>query len=169
GKAPPAQHGRGCAAMMTARRLATAIVLGLQLAGCCTVQSSLPGTLRTDVSSEDMTPVGSFDHEETHAFVPCGLGTSPETEMRKALLAEAHRQQADGVAELSFTVETSPLSCLVGRICPVFQTRTYRLRGKLVRLQVPALPGTVPQEAPPAGAITVERAERGSTTTAVAY
>lgn len=145
------------------------IVVGLQVTGCCTVQSSLPGTLRADVPSEAMTPVGKFEHEVTHSFVPCGLGASPETELRQALLSEARRQDADGVTELSFTVETSPVSCLMGRICPVFQSRTYRLQGQLVRLHVPALPGAPPQAAPPAGAIMVDGWQGPSSTTEVAY
>lgn len=154
---------------MRVMSLVTLIITGLQAAGCCTVQSSLPGTLRADVPPEAMTPVGDFEYELTHAFVPCGLGSSPESELRKALLTEARQQEADGVTDLSFTVETSPVSCLIGRLCPVFQSRTYRLRGQLVRLRVPALPGAPPQAAPPAGAIMVDGWQGPSSTTEVAY
>jgi hypothetical protein len=124
------------------------------------MNASLPGTLRGDLDEERVEPVGPFEHQLTHWFIPCGLGEAPETAMRKALLRAAREADADGVANLRFEATASPKDCLVAGLCPVLQPRTFRLSGDLVRIKEPPPAGHRPQEAPPGGPITVERSPR---------
>ncbi len=129
--------------------------------GCFTMNASLPGTLRGDVEPERLETVGKFEHEVTHWFIPCGLGEAPETALRKEILRQVKEQGADGVANLKYEAYTGPVDCLIGRVCPIVQPRTFRLSGDLVRIKAPPLPGQRPSEAPPGGPITVHGSAAG--------
>lgn len=131
--------------------------LALVLAsGCYTLNASLPGTLRGDVEPERLETVGRFEHEVNHWFIPCGLGEAPEAQFRKEILRQVKEQGADGVANLKVEAYNGPVDCVVGRVCPFIQPRTFRMSGDLVRIRKPPLPGQRPSEAPPGGPITVE-------------
>lgn len=142
---------------MSARAALLCLALLLGGTGCFTLNASLPGTLRGDLSEERLEPVGTFEHEVSYWFVPCGFGEAPEAELRKELLRAARESGADGVTNLRFEAYLTPMDCLVGRVCPVIQPRTFRLSGHLVRIKDPPPPGSGPQEAPPSsGPITVQ-------------
>lgn len=137
-------------------RLGCAALALLFASGCYTMNASLPGTLRGDVEPERLETVGRFEHEVNHWFIPCGLGTAPETEFRKEILRQVKERGADGVANLKFEAYTGPVDCVIGTVCPFVQPRTFRVSGDLVRIKKPPLPGERPSEAPPGGPVTVE-------------
>jgi hypothetical protein len=147
-----------------------ALSASLSVSACFTMNASLPGTLRGDVEPERLETVGRFEHEVNHWFIPCGLGTAPETELRKEVLRQVKEQGADGIANMKLEAYNGAFDCLVGRVCPVIQPRTYRLSGDLVRIRKPPLPGQRPSEAPPGGPITVDNEESaGRTDVAMRY
>lgn len=150
------------------RLLCAAFALALT-SGCYTMNASLPGTLRGDVEPERLETVGQFEYEVNHWFIPCGLGAAPETEIRKEILRQTKEKGADGVANLKFEAYTGPVDCLIGRVCPIIQPRTFRVSGDLVRIKKPPLPGQRPTEAPPGGPITVDRAPALENGIAIAY
>lgn len=139
------------------RLLCVALAL-FTASGCYTINASLPGTLRGDVEPERVEKVGTFAYEVNHWFIPCGLGAAPEAEIRKEILRQTKEKGADGVANLKFEAYTGPVDCVLGRVCPIIQPRTFRVSGDLVRIKKPPLPGQRPSEAPPGGPITVEAA-----------
>lgn len=155
--------------MRSSRRALALFFTGFLASGCYTMNASLPGTLRGDVEPERLETVGRFEHEVNHWFIPCGLGAAPETELRKEILRQVKEKGADGVANLTFEAYTGPVDCVIGRVCPVVQPRTFRVSGDLVRIRKPPLPGERPSEAPRKGPITVDAASVEERGIAIAY
>lgn len=160
------------------RSLSVVVVLlgALAASGCLTMNASLPGTLRSDVSEGRIDKVGRFEKEVNHMFIPCGFGSAPSTAFRQALLEEAKARGADGVANVRFEAYSGCFDLLImGATCTIVTPRTYKLSGDLVRIRKAPLPGKPPQAAPSTETkssgeqIQVEASAPQGDTTLVAY
>ena len=111
--------------------------------GCYTVNADLPGTLRSDVESRDLEVVGALSIERKHFFAVAGLVGKPPVDMfSEAIRAQVQSRGADGVANLVYESEHTCSDagigvCTLGCLAP----RTYRLRGDIVRIKAPRVPG----------------------------
>jgi hypothetical protein len=156
--------------MSSINRILIAALALLTASGCLTMNASLPGTLRNDVQPEQTETVGKFETNVNHWFIPCGLGEAPEAEFRKALLQEAKAKGADGVANVKFEAYNGLMDWVIGCLsCNIIASRNFKLSGDLVRIKKPALPGSKPTEAPPAGVQTVDKGEAESDVVTVNY
>lgn len=122
--------------------------------GCYTMNASLPGTLRSDVSSKDTETVGSVNIEKTHMFFLWGLVGAPEKSfLIDDLAKQVSAQGGDGVANLRYESQIGCLSLLIGQVtCGIVAPRDYKVTGDIVRIKVPALAGGQGPAAPTAPA-----------------
>jgi hypothetical protein len=118
--------------------------------GCFTLRSDLPGTLRADLDDGDVEVLGDLDFEVTQPYFAFGLiGTAQPNMFAREIEREARAKGADGVRalriEATFTVSDLLVGC-AGCGGALVATRTYRIRGELVRIKKPPLPGTLSNE-----------------------
>jgi hypothetical protein len=118
--------------------------------GCFTMRSDLPGTLRADLDARDVEVLGDLDFEVTQPFFAFGLVSAATPNLfAREIEREARAKGADGVRalriEATFTVTDLFVAC-AGCGGALVATRTYRIRGELVRIKKPPLPGTLSDE-----------------------
>lgn len=121
-----------------------AAALGVIIAsGCYTTRAALPGALRNDVGAADIEKVGALDVEVEHTFFLHGLvGTTPDDMLAAPIRKQVQARGADGVAHVVYESEQgcgdfALTTCTLGCFAP----RTYRVRGDIVRIRAPRLPG----------------------------
>ena len=120
---------------------ALALCLALSAGGCYALRADVPGVLREDV--DDAVIVGTFDRSVTRTYFLGGLvGPSEDDVFGEMMLAAAREQDADGVANLVFESRFSPVDYVLNvGTCSIVSPRTYRLKGDLVRIDAPLVPG----------------------------
>jgi hypothetical protein len=135
-----------------------ALLLALvTLSGCYTTRAELPGALRNDVKPADIEKVGALDVEVEHTFYLHGfVGTTPSELLAAPLRKQVQARGADGVANVVYESEQgcgdfALTTCTLGCFAP----RTYRVRGDIVRIRAPRLPGRT------AKLVDAERDDRG--------
>lgn len=133
--------------------LAVALVA---LPGCYTVNADLPGTLRSDVTKDDVETVGRFDVQKSNNFLFWGLsGQPPPDFISTELKREVKAKNGDGVQNLEYHSEAGCSDILLNYVtCGILGPRTFRFTGDVVRIRKPTLAGTAPPstttDAPPA-------------------
>jgi hypothetical protein len=115
----------------------------LALSGCFTTRAELPGTLRADVTPQDVEKIGTLEIEKTNWFFLWGLVGQPPTDffatdIQKAVQAKG----ADGVANLKYEsqegcVDWGVSGCTGYLVAP----RTFKVTGDIVRIKKAPLPG----------------------------
>lgn len=125
------------------KRLLGLIAIVALGSGCHTMNASLPGTLRSDVSSKDTETVGSVSIEKTHMFFLWGLVGAPEkTFLIDDLTKQVAARGGDGVANLRYESQIGCLSLLIGNVtCGIVSPRDYKVTGDIVKIKVPTLAG----------------------------
>ena len=131
------------------KRIALTLVL-LTATGCFTVNASLPGTLRGDVEATDVEKVGSFTYETGNWFFLWGLvGAPSEDFFSKEIRQQVLSKGADGVSNLAVESKSGCLDLLItGCTCSLIAPRSYVVKGDLVRIKKPPLPGVPPSTGP---------------------
>jgi hypothetical protein len=123
------------------------------LSGCSTMNASMPGTLRSDVSEKETESTGSVKIERTHFFFLWGLLGAPDKSFFvDELTKQVSSAGGDGVANLRYESQAGCVSLLItGFTCGIVSPRDYKVTGDVVRIKVPALAGGVNPalEAPP--------------------
>ena len=128
---------------MTSRfSLLTALLLSaLFSTGCFTINAKLPGTLRGDLSDEDVEVVGTYTYEGTETFI-LGYGTKKSTAYYDDLMRAAAEQKADGLTNIRFESYFTQSDWILRHLtCTCISPRTYRLSGDLVRIKERPLRG----------------------------
>ncbi len=119
--------------------LSLLVATALLGSGCLTSRSAMPGVLRSDIPSKDVTVVDTVDVSHTHLFLLWGLAPdAPEELFRSDLVRAVSAANADGVANVRinshYTVGDTVLNLIsLGFLVP----RTYRIRADIVRLRGP--------------------------------
>jgi hypothetical protein len=137
-------------------RFAFVLAVGLvALPGCYTVNADLPGTLRSDVTKDDVERVDHFDVQKGNTFMFWGLtGQPPPNFVSDVLKDEVKKKNGDGVQNFEYHSESGCMDILLGSItCGIIAPRTYRFTGDVVRIRKPTLAGVAPSTdpgAPPA-------------------
>jgi hypothetical protein len=128
------------------------IAFCLTLTGCLTVNAALPGTLRGDVEPTDVEKVGSFNYETGNWFFLWGLVGSPSEDIfSKEIRQQVLSKGADGVQNLAVESKTGCFDLLIGGVtCGLIAPRSYVVKGDLVRIKKPPLPGVPPAAGPAA-------------------
>ena len=128
--------------------LVALIVSTLFSSGCFTINAKLPGTLRGDLSDEDVEVVGTYTYEGTETFI-LGYGTKKSTAYYNDLMRAAAAQNADGLTHIRFESYFTKSDWIIRHLtCTCVSPRTYRLSGDLVRIKERPLRGNkTPQEA----------------------
>jgi hypothetical protein len=110
----------------------------LLCSACYTVSSNLPGTLRGDVDEEAVV-VGTLDHTFSRWYLFFGLlGLSDDDIIAQEMVRAAQASKANGIANLVYESHFSCLDYGINSVtCGVLSRRTYRVRGDLVRIEVP--------------------------------
>jgi hypothetical protein len=120
-----------------------AFACGAICSACYTTRAELPGTLRGDVKASDVEKVGALDVEVEHTFFLDGfVGSTPADFLAVPIRKAVQARGADGVANVVYESEqgcgdTALSTCTLGCFAP----RTYRVRGDIVRIRAPRLPG----------------------------
>ncbi len=134
-------------------------------AGCNTVDANLPGTLRSDVKSEDTEKVGALNIEKTNYFFIFGLiGDPPPDFFSTEIKRQVQAKGADGVANLTYESQWGCVNLIIngvtfGCVAP----RDYTIKGDIVRIKKARVPGSPakavdassPKDAPAASPETV--------------
>lgn len=111
--------------------------------GCYTVNAELPGAIRSDVTAADTEPAGTVHIEKGHWYLLWGLIGSPPADVFAAdLKKEVRAKGADGVANVTYESQESCGDLIIGGLtCSLISPRTLSLKGDLVRIKKPPLPG----------------------------
>ncbi len=127
------------------KRLAALVIMSAALSGCFTMNASMPGTLRSDVSEKEIESTGSVKIEKTHFFFLWGLLGAPEKSyFVDELTKQVSSAGGDGVANLRYESQTGCLSLVINSVtCGIVSPRDYKITGDVVRIKVPALAGGV--------------------------
>lgn len=119
------------------------LVLAISSAGCFTTRAELPGTLRADVTPQDVEKVGALEVEKTNWFFFWGLAGAPPADFfAKDIQKAVQAKGADGVANLKYEsqegcVDWGISGCTGYLIAP----RTFKVTGDIVRIKKAPLPG----------------------------
>lgn len=125
-------------------RIASFLAVALiALPGCFTVNADLPGTLRSDVTKDDVETVGRFDVQKGNSFLFWGLtGQPPPDFIASELKREVKAKNGDGVQNLEYHSEFGCMDILLSSVtCGILAPRTFRFTGDIVRIRKPALSG----------------------------
>ncbi|OGQ18110.1 MAG: hypothetical protein A2138_11645 [Deltaproteobacteria bacterium RBG_16_71_12] len=118
-------------------------LLTLGASGCFTMNAELPGVLRNDLTPADHESLGAFTVEGRHWFLIDGLFGKPPRDLLAAdIRAAVQKRGGDGATGLSYESEhtcgdTAIGTCTLGCLVP----RSYRIKGTVVRIRAPRLPG----------------------------
>lgn len=132
-------------------RIATLLAVGLAvLPGCFTVNADLPGSLRSDVTKDDVETVGHFDVQKGNTFMFWGLSGQPPADFIATELArEVKAKNGDGVQNFQYQSEFGCMDILLGSItCGILSPRTFHFSGDVVRIRKPTLAGGAPSTDP---------------------
>lgn len=138
------------------RSVALSVALPIALSGCFSVNATIPGALRGDVTSQETQNVGTVEIKKTNTFMFWGLTSPPPADFfEKELREQVRAQGGDGVAELKYESEFSPPNILIGCItCGILAPRDFRVSGNVVRITKGTLVGTSSPTAPAAATST---------------
>ncbi len=122
---------------------ACALLMMPATGACVTVTADLPGAIRSDVTAAETEPVGTVVIEKGHWYFLWGLVGSPPADVFAADLKKQVRAKgADGVANVTYESQESCGDLIIGGLtCSLVVPRTLSLKGDLVRIKKPPLPG----------------------------
>lgn len=126
------------------RRALLLVVAAALASGCFTMRAQLPGALRVDLEDEEVVVGGRFDIEVSRLYLFWGLvPVADESDLAAAMQEAAAREGVDGVANLTFESRFSGMDFALQMLTlGIVAPRTYRVRGDLVRINAPPLPGS---------------------------
>ena len=146
----------------TPRLLALVCFIVAGATGCFTVNAELPGTLRGDVTAQDVEKLGDLNVEKGHWFFLGGLvGAPPRDFFAEEIKKQVQAKGGDGVSHLRYESQQGCLdvgiqACSFSIVAP----RSYHVTGDIVRIKKAPLPGKPAKVASSEGVVVAASTQR---------
>lgn len=124
--------------------IVASVVLLLCASGCLTMNSDLPGALRSDLSAADTEVIGRASVEKNHWFFLFGLiGETPKDMFSEDLKAQVKAAGGDGMSNVKYeSIRSCGDMAISYFTCNILVPQSYMVSGDIVRIRKSALPGT---------------------------